>query len=70
MFDTSWTKVRITALKIAVNSPYADQVTLSVPKETSTSYRLVRKNYDRFGVSVGLVYTQAANVTYVAVIPI
>lgn len=69
IFDTSWTKARVTALKIAVNSPYADQVTLTVPKETSTSYRLVRKNYDRFGVSAGLVYTRAANVTYVAVDP-
>ncbi|MGH9387005.1 MAG: hypothetical protein ACRD2N_22275 [Vicinamibacterales bacterium] len=69
LFDSSWTKIRVTPLKIAVNSPYADQVVSSHPKDVSTSYRLVRKNFDRFSVAAGLVYTKVSSPVFVAIDP-
>lgn len=66
LYSSRFTKVRTTPIKISLNSPYADAVPTDRPKETTTSYRLVRRGLDRLTFGVGLVYTRAYGATYVA----
>jgi hypothetical protein len=68
-YSSTWTKVRTTPLKISLNSPYADSVPNERPKETTTTYRFVRRGFDRLSFGVGLLYTRAYSATYVAADP-
>ena len=70
IYSSSALKVRITPLKIALNSQFVESVPTERPKETSTTYRFVRRGLDRLSFGVGMiVYTPAFSATYTAVDP-
>jgi len=69
VYSSAWTKVRTTPLRIVVNSPIADAVPNQRAKETTTSYRFVRRGFDKLTFGVGILYTPAYNATYTALDP-
>ena len=70
VYSSAAMKMRITPLKVAINSQYVDSIPTDRPKEVTTSYKFVRRGFDRLSFGVGiLVVAPAFSATYVAVDP-
>lgn len=69
-FRPGFFRTRITPIKLTLNSPTVEAVPTELPKESTTTYRLIRRGLDRFSFGVGmLAYAPVHNITYSVVDP-
>jgi hypothetical protein len=61
-----WTRDQIHTIKVAVETPFAGDVSTRLPK-VDTSIRLTSPRASMFGVGAGLIFTPIEQVTYAAV---